>query len=77
MKTKFWTICIQKAQYLTKTSGIPLFMQGLDGEVFGKHPTRHLTKHLTILGTPPSLPKGEEPQVAHVGGDASLRRNST
>ena len=33
MKTKFWTICIQKAQYLTKTSGIPLFMQGLDGEV--------------------------------------------
>ena len=62
-------------------------MQGLDGEVFGKHPTRHLTKHLTILGVPPSLSKGEKRQVAHVGGDTipanaptrslSLRRNST
>ncbi len=38
-------------------------MQGLDGEVFVEHPTRHLTKHLTIS--------------VLIGGDASLRRNST
>ena len=55
----------------------PLLQRVFDGEVFAEHLTRHFTKHLTILGTPPSLPIGEEPQVAHVGGDASLRRNST
>ncbi len=52
----------------------PLLQRDSDGGVFEKHLTRHLTNHLTI-GPPHSLP--ERVQVAHVGGDASLRRNST
>lgn len=45
------TMCLTElAQHLTKMAGKPLFMRGLDGGVFGKHLTRHLTRDLTIGG---------------------------
>lgn len=64
----------KKPQHLTKMAEKPLLQRDSDGGVFEKHLTRHLTKHLTI-GPPHSLP--ERVQVAHVGGDVSLRHNST
>ena len=51
------TMCLTElAQHLTKMVGKPLFMRGLDGGVFGKHLTRHLTRDLTIGGSEMLLP---------------------